>query len=1000
MQQVEKTIQLLEARIIKKSLLVDGIYRKECSYKNGSILPVVDESWAPFPNGSHWGEKRDSHCWFSTKIQVPEELRGENVRISVKTDKRGWDAENPQFLAYIDGQCVQGLDLNHTTLPVPCSEEFELYLYAYSGTPACDGNNDKFASTLEIAWEVVDDTTLSLYYDLSVPADIAKYLNVDSAEYAELSTILHEACAYLRFFGATEEEYHVSVEKAAAYLQENLYSKKWRTDDVKIACIGHTHIDIAWKWTIAQAREKAQRSFATAVALLKQNDDFRFMSSQAYLYQAVKEECPQLYEEILRLVAEKKWEVEGAAWVEFDANIPCGESLVRQIVYGKKFFQEEFGVDTKILWLPDVFGYSAALPQILKKAGVDKFVTSKISWNDTNRLPNDMFRWKGIDGSEILAYFISTTPKHRGKPVICGTGYVSMATPAEIAGMYERFNPKHIATELLCCYGHGDGGGGVTQGMVEKIRRMSKSLPGCPTAEMKSVTQAFEEMQRKNADKIMPSWVGELYLEFHRGTYTTRALNKKYNRLCEEALKRVEWLCTLAYVEYGVAYPQERLESLWKEVLLYQFHDILPGSSIREVYEDTDIGYEKILMELRAITVEAEKCIAQEAKPDELILLNPTSLNVEGVPSKGFKVVEKSVEGKKPKIHFSENTVENEWYKIVFNEVGQIAELVYKPQNRSVLKSNGLGNVLMAYEDMPLEYDAWNLDADYIQKGVEIDVLLSKEMLIEKKRSGYCFLWKYGDSRIEQRVWLYDDLDRIDFDTKVDWQAEHILLKTLFPVDVNTDRAVYEIQFGTVSRSTHNNTSWDTAQFEVPAQRFCYLKENGFGVALLNDCKYGYAAKDNVLSLSLLRSTADPFRWADKGMHTFSYSIYCGGDHFEVGTLKHAERINKPISSLLGTGKAIGRREYSLVSCNCENVVIDTVKLAENGQDVVVRLYEGTNRRTECNLDFGFAVKRIYKADLMENVQEELTVCKNNVCLRVSPFEIVTLVVERKRDGF
>ncbi len=996
MQQVEKTIQLLEARIIQKRIPIDGIYRKECSYKKGSILPPVDSTWEPFNNGSQWGEKRDTHCWFFTKVKVPQELRKGNVRISVKTDKKGWDAENPQFLAYIDGECIQGLDLNHTSITLPKNEEFELYLYAYSGTPATDGNNDKFASTLEIAFEIVDEAVQSLYYDISVPADIAKYLEIDSAQYAELSAILHEACDCLRFFGVTDEVYRASIEKAAVYLQEKLYSKAWNTDDIKIACIGHTHIDIAWKWTIAQAREKAQRSFATEVALLKKNDDFRFMSSQAYLYEAVKEECPQLYEEIRQLVKAKKWEVEGAAWLEFDANVPCGESLVRQIVYGKKFFQEEFGVDTKVLWLPDVFGYSAALPQILKKAGVDKFVTSKISWNDTNRLPNDMFNWKGIDGSEVLAYFISTTPKRRGLPVICGTGYVSFASPADIAGTYERFNPKNIASELLCCYGHGDGGGGVTQGMIEKVRRMSKGLPGCPTTEMKTVTQAFEDMQRKNEGKVIPSWVGELYLEFHRGTYTTRALNKKYNRLCEEELKRAEWLCTLAHVEYGAEYPQERLERLWKEVLLYQFHDILPGSSIREVYEDTDIGYERVLSEVKMIISEATEAIVKDIKADEFISLNPTSLEINGIPSKGYKIMSTPEVQGLTTIHSTENIIENKWYKVVFNTSGQIEELIYKPQNRSVLKSNAKGNVLMAYEDMPLEYDAWNIDADYIQKGTEVDCLLSKESIHEKERSGYCFQWKLGDSIIKQTIWLYENIDRIDFDTEVDWQAEHILLKALFPVEVNTDHAVYEIQFGTVSRSTHNNTSWDEAQFEVPAQRFCYLKENGFGVALLNDCKYGYAAKNNVMSLSLLRSTADPFQWADKGKHSFKYSIYCGGDNFEVKTLKHAEQINKPMSILKGTGEVTQKTEYSLVSCDAENVVIDTVKLAENGKDIVIRMYEATNRRTNCVLSFGFAVKDVWKADLMENEQEKLRVRENKMNLQVNPFEIVTLVIKRE----
>ena len=994
MQKVEKTVRLIQERIILERIKINGLYKKDCAYKKGSEIPALDDTWQAFENGGHWGEKRDTHCWFFVPVCVPKNLPRENTRISVKTDKSGWDAENPQFLAYIDGKCVQGLDLNHTDIRLPEQDEFTLHLYAYSGTPACDGNNDKFASTLEVAFEIVDTETEGLYYDMSVPMDIAKYLETDSLEYAELCRILNEACQLLRF-SENGDGYMQSVQKARRYLAETLYNKQWHGEDPKIACIGHTHIDIAWKWTVAQAREKAQRSFATEVALLNKNDDFRFTSSQAYLYQAVKEECPQLYEDIRRLVADGKWEAEGAAWLEFDANVPCGESLVRQIFYGKKFFKDEFGVDSKVLWLPDVFGYSASLPQILKKAGVDKFVTSKISWNDTNRLPNDMFTWQGIDGSEVLAYFISTTPKRRGLPVICGTGYVSVASPAEIAGTYERFNPKSIADELLCCFGHGDGGGGVTQAMIERVRRMSNGLPGCPTTEMKTVTQAFEDMLQKNQGKALPSWVGELYLEFHRGTYTTRASNKKYNRLCEELLKKAEWLYTLAFVRYGERYPQERFERLWKGVLLNQFHDILPGSSIREVYEDTDREYAEIVNELEEMIAQVEKKIAAETPENETVVFNPTSLTVDGVPPKGYKAVGVATSPEQTRVRIQDNTLENEWYKVVFNAVGQIVELTYKPQNRSVLKA-GETAVLMAYEDNPLEYDAWNIDADCFDKGSAIADLHNVQTVRERNRGGYQFRWQYGNSTIEQTVWLYEGLDRIDFQTTVDWQAEHILLKALFPVAVNTDRAVYEIQFGTVSRSTHNNPSWDTAQFEVPAQRFAYLKENGFGVALLNDCKYGYSAKNNVLGLSLLRSSADPFRWADKGKHSFSYSLYCGNEHFETEVLKHAEKINKPLTSRQGCAKTGKLDAYSLVACDEENIVIDTVKVAENGKDIVVRLYEATNKRTECSLRFGFAVKGVYKASLLEEKEEGLSFDENGVCLKILPFEIVTLVLEKK----
>ena len=1001
MQSVEKTIRLLKDKIVTEKIGVEGVYTKETSYKKGSDLPAFDGSWQPFASGQGWGETRDTHRWFYADIALPKHLKGKAVRLCVQTDKTGWDAENPQFLAYIDGECKQGLDLNHTHLRVPNKEKFTLHLYAYSGTPSPHGNNGKFASTLEIAFESIDEETQGLYYDLRVPYEIACYLETDSEEYAILLEILQNACNTVRF---SPEEYARSVQNARAYLQENLYAKKWHKDNPKIACIGHTHIDIAWMWTVAQAREKAQRSFATEVDLLKHNDDFYFTSSQPYLYQAVKEEAPALYEEIRALVAQGKWEAEGAAWLEFDCNVPCGESLVRQILYGKRFFKEEFGVESKILWLPDVFGYSGALPQILKKSGVDTFVTSKISWNDTNRLPNDIFRWKGIDGSEVLGYFISTTPKRRGLPVICGTGYVSVASPAEVAGTYERFEPKRLANELICCFGHGDGGGGVTQEMIEKVRRMTKGLPGCPTTEMKTVTQTLKDMRAKNEGKPLPIWRGELYLEFHRGTYTTRAWNKKYNRLCEELLKKAEWLYTMAFVNNGTPYPKETFERLWKVVLLNQFHDILPGSSIREVYEVTDAEYAQTVDELQGMIAKAEREIARLAGKDEIVAFNPASVAfgetiVDGetrflqVPQKGYKAFPKEKK-QKSGVRFLENSLENEWYRVAFNEFGQIQTLIYKPKNRNALKDGALGNALTAYEDIPAEYDAWNIDKDYMNKSTLIDDLISKEQVESGGKRGLKFRWRYGKSEIVQTVWLHSDIDRIDFETEVDWQAEHILLKTLFPLSVNTDEAVFEIQYGTQSRSTHDNTSWEQAQFEVPAQRYAYMKEKSFGVALLNDCKYGYSAKDGLLTLSLLRSTNYPCPNADRGKHSFTYSVYCGNEDFETEVLKHAESINKPITAVCGESETGALKEYSFLSCDKENIVIDAVKVAENGKDIIVRLYEATNETCECSLRFGFHMKKAWSCDLLENTEREISTDGNGVRLKVKPFEIITLKLE------
>ena len=994
---IKKVLQSLQKRSIVNEKTIDNVYYKECGYKQGSDLPIVDESWTVFNQDMRWGEYRDTHCWFYFKTTVPSCTRGNEMYLKITTDKNGWDSENPQFLAYVNGKCVQGLDINHTKLYLE-EGDAEIYLYAYSGTPSPSGENGKFASSLSVSLTEVNKETEALYHDIFVPFGVMEYLDENTAEYSLLEKLLLNAASYIDDFD-DGEVFQQGVRKARAFLKRELYDKDWSADDTVIAGIGHTHIDIAWLWTVAQAREKAQRSFATEVALLKRNDDFYFTSSQAYLYQAVKEECPTLYDEIKEMVKQGKWEVEGAAYVECDTNVPNGESLVRQLLYGKKFFLEEFGKECRVMWLPDVFGYTAALPQILVKSGVDKFVTSKISWNDTNRLPNDMFFWKGIDGTEILTHFISTTPKRKGLPVINGTGYVAQALPSEVAGTYERFCPKEIAGELLYCYGHGDGGGGVTEEMIERMRRMKKGLPGCPVAKMKTVKQAFKDMELKNKGKKLPIWDGELYLEFHRGTYTTKADNKKYNRRCEALLRTAEWLCVTDYILNGAEYPYEQLERLWKTVLLNQFHDILPGSSIKEVYEVTDAEYASVINELNTLIDNKKRRVLPSPRFGEKIVFNSAVTEARGYldeiafekfPSLGYRrIFQKTIQHS---ISAGEKTLENKFYKVIFNDCGQIESLVYKPLNREVLKTEK-ANVLMAYRDTPAEYEAWNIDKDYIENAREINSLVEKNIVEINGGKGFRFKWKFGKSEINQAVIMYDG-PRIDFITDVDWQEKQVLLKTLFPIDINTSRAVYEIQFGQVDRTTHNNTSWDSAQFEVPAQRYAYLAEKGFGFALLNNCKYGYSAKENVLGLSLLRSTDYPCKNADIGKHSFTYSVVCGESDFEEIVLNEAESLNNPLEIFEEGEAKVSPDAYSLVSLNQPNVLISAVKMAENGKGVVVRIYEALGKRTEVDLTVGFDVRQAYLTDLQEKISKQIKVKERKATLQIKPYEIITLLME------
>ena len=1007
MKNIERTLSLLSDKRTVNSKRISNVYFKKCEYLDVIELPVFDKSWDRYGTGIKWGRNTEEHFWFYTKIKFDADFLPQNSVIKVITDKEsGWDAENPQFLAFINGKYKCGLDINHTVITIDEGNETELLLYAYSGTPSLKNEGKGF--DLFVYIEKKNPYVEKLYYDILIPFEIIGYLDEKSEGYGYLSSVLRKT---VEIVDTDEKNFLPSVKQALKYIENELYSDKdIACDKEKVICVGHTHIDVAWKWTVKQAKEKALRSFATELDLIKRNSDFRFMSSTPFLYNAVKNKFPAMYDDIKRQAELGKWEPEGGAWLEFDCNIPSGESIVRQIFYGKKFFKEEFNVDSRILWMPDVFGYSAQLPQIMKKSGLDTFITSKISWNDTNRMPNDAFKWYGADGSSVLAYFISTTPKRKNLPVICGTGYVAKATAAEIAGTYERFNPKNIAGELLCCVGYGDGGGGATQDMIERVRRMNKGLPECPVTEFKNVSEFVEDFKKFNPENKLPVWVGELYLEFHRGTYTSCARNKKYNRQCEILLKNAELLCSMDSVLNGSAYPHKKFENLWKKVLLNQFHDILPGSSIKEVYEDTDREYGEVLSEIKIIISEELKAVIPKTDKSEKVLFNFTPFETcfvktddndvykAKVPSLGYKTVRPSKRNAVA-VRVKGNTLENEYYRVVFGSDGAIKEMIYKPLNRNILKNGEIADGLTIYDDNPKEYDAWNIDKICFESGKS---LVGKRIgTIENKAGkGVKIKYDFGNSSAVLTVWLDSGSERLDFIMHVDWHEKHKLLKALFPIDVNTDKAVCEIQFGSIERNTHNNTSWDEAKFEVPAQRFAYLKENGFGVALLNDCKYGYSVKNNVLGLSLLRSPQDPCENLDEGEHDFVYSIFAGTDNFAEKVSKQAYRLNQPCAFVSGENDRMPD-EFAFIKTDSNNVAVDTVKISENGEYVVLRIYETSNKRCKTVLTCGFDVYKAYEADLLENPESDLYVEHGRkIHLDFRPYEIKTVLLKQRKYSY
>ncbi len=983
---------------------LDGFSHTPSGYKTGNT-PPEGVQWAPLEPGHRFCGK-DAHYWIRGEIDTPAAGEGKQVCLQIRTGREGeWDALNPQCIVYLNGELIQGLDINHTQVLLEPEKHYTVWVYFYMGM--IDGRVEFIPSLTEI-----DRRIEKTYYDLHVPYEAALCFDQDSDVYVEIIKKLDLAANLLDFNEKYSPAFYESLAAASDYLDQELYNVHNKSD-VVVTCIGHTHIDVAWLWTVAQTREKAQRSFATVLKLMEQYPEYKFMSSQPQLYKHVKEEAPALYEKIKAAVRDGRWEVEGAMWLEADCNLSGGESLVRQILFGKRFMQTEFGVDSKVLWLPDVFGYSAALPQILKKSGVDKFVTSKISWNEFNKMPYDTFLWEGIDGTDIFTYFLTAQEYERTRESAQNyTTYNGYLCPKEMLGTWRRYQQKEYNNRVIDTFGYGDGGGGPTKDMLEQQRRMAKGIPGIPRTEIGFAGGFLNQAEKnfyKNAQALrkLPKWVGELYLELHRGTYTSMAKNKRNNRKSELAYQKTETLCIADKLLLGAAYPREQINRAWENILLNQFHDIIPGSSIKEVYDVTDAEYKALLNRADQLAGTAMADLAGNVETDGgIFVYNPNSFTasgvidwegkkrfVENIPPMGYRVVADGTE--KNTIRLTPSTVENRFYRITLDAQGDIVSLYDKEFGREVVKAGAKFNQLQTFEDFPKCYDAWEISEYYKQKMTPVETLVSVEPVDEGARGGLKMVKRFLNSTITQTMFVYEDLRNIDFETVIDWKEDHILLKAMFPADIHTTEATYEIQFGHVKRPTHSNTSWDRARFEVCAHKWADIGEDGYGLSILNDCKYGYGAEGSTLSLSLLKSATYPNPAADKEVHRFTYSVYPhGGDFKAGGTIQAAYLLNQPMTAMR-LPKQAGKlpAEFSLVQTDQENVIIETVKQAEDSDAVILRLYEAYGRRGAVTLRFGFAAREAYICDLMENQLEKLDVQNHSVTIQVKNFEIVTLQV-------
>jgi len=716
----------------------------------------------------------------------------------------------------------------------------------------------------------------------------------------------------------------------------------------EIGLTGHAHIDLAWLWPYGETRRKTRRTFSTVLSLMEKSSDFRFNQSTAHYYAQVAEDDPELFAKIAERVRSGQWETLGGSWVEPDTNMPTGESLARQFLYGQRFFQKTFGIRHDVCWLPDCFGFSGALPQLFNQAGIRSFFTIKVNWSESNHIPSDLFWWEGLDGSRVLAHTFDN-------PM---AGYNGFVRPDCLVPTWKNFREKALHPKTLLCVGYGDGGGGPTPEMIEREEQL-RVFPTLPKARWTGVKDFFEKAHETAASSKVSVWQGEIYLELHRGTLTSQSVVKRLHRKAERALITAETTASLAHM-LGAPKPGS-LEPSWRIVMKNEFHDILPGSSIHEVYEDAAEDLNAVIDTGKAAQAEALAAIAAtlpKAAGERLLVVNPSLdarpirveldgkllSNAEMVPPLGVAVVDAAALKPAGNLSVSKEHLENDILKVTLAADGSIASIVLKANGREAL--DGYGNKLMAYPvDKPRNWDAWDIEEDYAERGEEITDLQSLDVIeTGPHRVAVKLVRKFRDSFITQVLSLTAGGRRVDVKTTLDWHDRRVFLRTLTAVAVRSRTATAECAYGVVERPTHTNTSWEEAMFEAAAHRFLDLSEPDFGLALLNDAKYGHSARGNVIGISLLRSPVYPDPMADEGVQTFTYSLMPhAGSWSEGGVREEADDLNQPLLVKAVSGIAAG--VFQPVKAEGIPAALSVIKSAEEGDGLVLRVWEPAGRR-------------------------------------------------------
>jgi alpha-mannosidase len=978
----------------------------------GAPVPVAEAlaaRYVPFQPGKWWGAPW-STTWFRAIGEVPAGWAGRRVEAVFDL---GFDGGRPgdqaEALVYDeDGTPVKGIAPRNQYVPVayPATggQRVSLLIEAAANPDILAGGfrptplGDPLTAPAEPLYRfaradlaVLDETVWQLMLDAEVLGELMLALPVTEPRRHEILRALESMLDVLDIADVAGTAGAARAELAG------VLARPAHASAHTISAVGHAHIDSAWLWPVRETARKASRTFSNVLALAADYPEFVFAGPQAQHYAWVKEQYPQLYQRIGEAVKAGQWVPVGSLWVEPDGNLPGGEALARQLIFGKRYFLDEFGIETNGVWLPDSFGYTAAFPQLARLAGARWFLSQKLSWNQVNRLPHHTFWWEGIDGSRVFTHFPP------------GDSYNVTFQGAKLAKAVSNYAEKGRGTRSLAPFGHGDGGGGPTREMLEKARRL-RDLEGSPKVVIEPPDAFFAAAEAEYPRA--PVWSGELYLELHRGTFTSQARGKAGNRRAEHLLREAELWAATASVLAGSDYPHDDLDRLWKTVLLHQFHDILPGTSIGWVHREAEAAYGRVTAELEDVIGAATGVLAGQVGAESWVFNAGPCDRAEVVPGPGgelaFAVAPAGgagtlTPGPAGPVTVSGRTIDNGLVRVELDDAGQLSSVRDLSADREALAPGLRGNVLRLHTDLPNAWDAWDIDAHYRRRYAELSGVDSMTVAETGPLAGSIRVERsFGQSRIEQTVRVRAGSRRVDVRTEVDWHESEKLLKAVFPLDVHADRSAAEIQFGHIFRPTHTNTSWEAARFEVYAHRWIHIGEPGYGVAFITDATYGHdvgrttregGGTTTTVGLSLLRAPRCPDPRADQGRHRFSYALLPGAD---IGAaVAEGYALNLPLRVTAGHGT----RPAPLV--RVDGAIVEAVKLADDRSgDVIVRLYEPLGGRASAAVRPGFPVAQAQIVDLLERQVGDSRLTpgdESRIELALRPFQILTLRLARKR---